>query len=90
MTSNLNGLRVPIEGIPKVRVVDEKGKTLLTGWYVFHEARQRYPIYQNEPDELSDDELQRLVVVDESADWGMPKGIRVVKVTHPERIELIE
>ena len=90
MTSNLEGLREPISGIPKVRVLDKDGKQLLTGWYVFHEARQRYPIYQNGPDELSDDELQHLVVVDESADWGMPKGIRVVKVTHPERIEVIE
>ena len=53
--SNLEGLRDPLPGIPKVRVLDKDGKQLLTGWYVFHEARQRYPIHQTKPDELNDD-----------------------------------
>ena len=88
--SNLEGLRDPLPGIPKVRVLDKDGKQLLTGWYVFQEARQRYPIHQTKPDELNDDEIQHLVIVDDTADWGMPKGIRVLKITPPESIEVIE
>ena len=88
--SNLEGLRDPLPGIPKVRVLDKDGKQLLTGWYVFHEARQRYPIHRTKPDELNDDEIQHLVIVDDTADWGMPKGIRVLKITPPESIEVIE
>ncbi|MDN6211356.1 MAG: hypothetical protein L0J15_03920, partial [Lactococcus sp.] len=80
----------PLPGVPKVRVLDVNGKIVLEGYYMFHEARQINPVYQTEPDRLSNDELQHLVLCADSADWGMPKAIRVVRVTPPERIEVIK
>ena len=84
--SDLKGLRIPLPGIPKVKVVDENGKTLMTGYYVYHEARQPAPI----GDSLTDDEIQHLVICDDSADWNMPKSLRVLRITPPERIEVLD
>lgn len=86
MINEKNG---PLVGIPKVRVLDKNGKELLRGWYVFHKARQLNPLYEHEPDRLSIDEAQHLVIYSASADWNVPRELKIVKITPPETIEII-
>jgi hypothetical protein len=81
--------REPLAGIPRVRVLDKNGKELIRGWYAFHEARQLNPIYEHKPDVLSVNEGQHLVIYSASADWNMPRELKIVKITPPEKIEII-
>ena len=75
----------PLPGVPQVRVLDERGKEVLRGWYVYHETRQPCVF----DDELKDDEIVHYVVHDSFADWNMPRELVVSKITPPHRIEVV-
>lgn len=79
------GAKDPVEGVPMVRVLDEQGREVLRGWYIRHEKRQPYCLN----DELRDEDVQHIVAVDEFADWGMPRELKLKAVTPPHRIEVV-
>lgn len=74
-----------VEGVPMVRVLDEQNREVLRGWYIRHETRQPYCF----GDELREEEVQHIVAVDEFADWGMPRQLKLKVVTPPHRIEMV-
>lgn len=76
----------PLAGVPQVRVLDEEGREVLRGWYVFHEKRQ--PCVMN--DWLKPEDVEHLVAVDSFADWNMPRDLKLMRVSPPHRIEVID
>lgn len=76
----------PIPGIPMVKVVDENGKELFRGWYIYYKMRQCCVI----DDELREDDVQHLVAYSKSADWNMPRDLGIRVITSPHKIEVIE
>ena len=73
--------------IPRARVVDESGKTRCEGYYFEMPERQAYPINDGEPEKIP---TVRCVVVCEPGDWGLRNSARILRVTPPHRIEVIE
>ena len=69
--------------VPEVRVVDEKGRTVLEGFYFEYPERQGYPINDGAPEEIP---TARCVACYDPGDWGMANTPRIVKVTPPHRI----
>lgn len=86
MSNEANELTVdPLEGIPRVRVIDENGEHVLTGYYIYHEK-----IRTCFAGELTSNEVRHLVAYESFADWGMPVELRICEVTPPHYIEVIE
>ncbi len=77
----------PLPGVPRVRIVDEEGRELFEGYYIRHENRQ--PAVFGGTDYLHPEDVDHCVAVDEFADWNMPRGLVIKKVTPPHRIEVI-
>lgn len=71
--------------IPKVKVLDEKGRTIYEGWYFEMPERQGYPIGNDEPEKIPT--LQGVVIC-EPGDWGLANTARIIRVTPPYRIAL--
>ena len=75
-----------LSDIPKVRVVDEKGKTCYEGYYFEMPERQGYPINDGKPEKIP---IAQCVVVCMPGDWGLPNTARLIRVTSPHKIEII-
>lgn len=75
----------PIDGVPRARVLDEHGKEIMQGWYVFHESRMCAI-----GDSLRESDVQHVVVVDSFADWNMPRSMQPYVITPPCTIEVVE
>lgn len=71
--------------VPMVRVLDENGKEVLQGYYIYHIKRQLYPF----GDTLEEEDVQHIVAVEGPADWGLPKKLELKLITPPHRIEII-
>ena len=77
-----------MKGIPRVRVVDEAGRTVIANAYYWavpattHCFKQDYERYGYR--------LIEGVVTFDTSDWGLPNRPRFVKVTPPYRIEIME
>lgn len=76
-------LMQPIKGVPKVRVLDENGKEVLRGWYIFHQNTN--VCFAEDKPEYYD----HFVVVDNFADLNMPKSLSIKRITPPHTIEVI-
>lgn len=75
----------PLPGVPRVRVIDEYGREVFEGYYIFHENRQLAALG---PDWLRPEDVDHCVAVDDFADWNMPRSLTIKKITPPHRIEL--
>ena len=75
--------------IPKVRIVDKDGKAIAEGYYFEMPEWQGYPI-KSEGAPEKEIPIVRGVVFYDPGDWGMENKLRVVRVTPPHRIEVIE
>lgn len=76
----------PLPGIPRVRVLDEEGNQIMSGYYMHHINRCLSPI----GDSLKEKDVDHIVLSDSFADWNMPQSVRLVKVTPPHTIEIIK
>ena len=76
----------PLSGVPRVRILDEGGRELFTGYYIYRLKRQICPF----GDRVHPDDVDHLVAVENEADWNLPRRMTIKKVTPPHRIELIE
>lgn len=76
----------PVVNVPMVKVVDENGREMYRGYYFRHENRQ---VCFN-CDELKPEDVDHLVCWSDRADWNMPRSAKIIKVTPPHRIEIIE
>ena len=74
----------PIKGVPKVRVLDENGKEVLRGWYIFHQNTNVCFAEEDKPEYYD-----HCVAVDGFADWNMPQSLSVRRITPPHTIEVI-
>lgn len=70
--------------IPQVGVYDENNKLLFTGFYICHINRQAYCDSTNDKDDID-----HLVAYSESADWGLPRGLRIKRITPPHKIKVL-
>lgn len=77
--------RREVAGVPMVRVLDGDGREVARGWYVRHENRQPALL----GDRLRPEDVDHLVAFDGSADWGMPRELKIKRVTPPHRIEVL-
>lgn len=75
-----------LPGVPMVDVRDETGRVIETGYYVRHVNRTPYAFDDCERPE----DVEHLVVADGFSDWGLPRGIYVIKVNPPYTIEIHE
>lgn len=76
----------PIPGVPRVRILDETGRKLFEGYYIYRVNRQLCPF----GDRLSQEDVDHMVAVVHEADWNLERRMTIKKVTPPHRIELIE
>ena len=72
--------------IPRVKVVDENDEICFIGYYMLHFNRTPAAL----GDEYKAEDVEHLVIRDEFSDWNMPRGIKVVKVSPPHRIEFLD
>ena len=72
--------------IPRVRVLYENGDEMLRGYYVLHFNRTPNSV----DDGYNEEDVEHLVISDDTSDWGMPRGLQVTRVAPPCTIELIE
>ena len=77
----------PMPGVPRVRVVDERGREVCEGYYICHENRQLSPLG---PSWLRPEDVDHCVAVDDFADWNMPRSLTIKKITPPHRIEIVD
>lgn len=75
----------PINGVPRVRVLDESGTEIMRGWYVFHESRM---CSADAP--LRESDAQHVVIVDSFAGWNMPRSMQPYVITPPCTIEVVK
>jgi hypothetical protein len=72
--------------VPRVRAVEPDGTVSAEGFYFRHVNRQPSPI----GDSLKPEDIDECIVTDGSADWELEPPVRLLKVTLPTRIEVIE
>lgn len=71
--------------IPRVKVLDEEGNIVCTGYYMLHFNRTPSPF----DDEYKEEDVEHIVVKDQESDWNMSRGIEAKLVTPPHTIELL-
>lgn len=74
----------PLEGVPMVEVVDEKGKVVREGYYFCFPESCPYPVCNG----TQSVEMVEGVVVCEYGDWGLPNSLKLVRVTPPHSVRL--
>lgn len=75
-----------LAGIPRVRAVEPDGSVSAEGWYFRHVKRQPFPV----DDRLNPEDVDECIVTDGSSDWNLEPPVRLLKITPPTRIEVIE
>lgn len=73
--------------IPKVRVRDSKGRVVCEGCYFEYPEYMGPGIYDGDPPPIP---TVRGVITYDQGDWNMPNMLRVLRVTPPHVIEVIE
>lgn len=76
-----------LEGVPMVRVVDGDGKIVLEGWYWRFPKKMGGAWFEGKTGER---EYVEGVVKCNYGDWNMNNEFKLVAVTPPHRIEVIE
>ena len=76
----------PLTGVPRVRVLDENGKIVLSGYYLYKLNRMPCVI----DDSLKQEDVDHCVARIDGGDWNLPETFHLVKVTSPHTIEIIE
>ena len=71
----------PLDIVPKVKVLDEEGRTVLRGWYAHHVKKCVCFSEDVDPDDYG-----HCVVYTQFADWNMEQPMKVCRVTPPHRI----
>lgn len=76
----------PLPGVPRVRILDEDGRELFEGYYIYRVNRQLCPF----DDRLHQQDVDHMVAVVNEADWNFERTMTIKKVTPPHMIEVIE
>lgn len=73
--------------IPKVRILDPKGRVVREGYYFEYPAYMGPGIYDGDPKPIP---TKRCVMTYDQGDWNMPNTPRFLEVTPPHTIEVID